>query len=516
MVVTLSGYVLRWSIPAAILAVLALACGGDDGDAMYDSAPAAIQAAAASEAEDVAYAAAATQAVYETDDVAYEEAVSEAEDVAHEADSMAASEPPAGATASRSSAGAERQLVIRADLGLEVNDVDAAARTVEATAESFGGWVDSTELAGEGGFRFAWMNLRVPSDRVTEALTALRRLGRVVDERVSSTDVTAQVVDVDARLLALRTQETRLLELLGDAETVADVIEIEDRLANVRTEIERLDATKRNLADQVATALIGVRLSLPGRFVSEPPYGFISIAVSDPSEAADALRARAESLGGYAGERREYHQGEGEFVVEMTFFVKPADLRGLMNHAATLGVVSHRDLTAIGEAPPGETPDALLRAVMSASARSDASIRIEAGNPSETAESLSDRAESLGGYVESFHENRDGGDHTVSLTLLVKAPDLRDLLDYAATLGDTGDWSYAASGRQAPDQAPNARLTVIIEEEDGDALALIILLIVLAAVLAGATLGYLFVKRRRARRRAAEAEAAAEAERGEG
>ena len=512
MVVTWSGSVLRWSIPAAVLAVLALACGGDDGDAMYDSAPAAVQAAAAYEAEDVAYAAAATQAVYETDDVAYAEAADEA---AYEADSMAASASPAGATASRSSAGAERQLVIRADLGLEVNDVDAAARTVEATAESFGGWVDSTELAGEGGFRFAWMNLRVPSDRVTEALTALRRLGRVVDERVSSTDVTAQVVDIDARLLALRTQETRLLELLGDAETVADVIEIEDRLANVRTEIERLDATKRNLADQVATALIGVRLSLPVRFVSEPPYGFISIAVSDPSEAADALRVRAEALGGYAGERREYQQGEGEFVVEMTLFVKPADLRGLMNHAATLGVVSHRDLTAIGEAPPGETPDALLRAVMSASARSDASIRIEAGNPSEAAESLSERAESLGGYVESFHENRDGGDHIVSLTLLVKAPDLRDLLDYAATLGDTGDWSYAASGRQAPDQAPNARLTVIIEEDD-DSPALIILLIVLAAVLAGATLGYLFVKWRRARRRAREAEAAAEAERGEG
>ncbi len=157
--------------------------------------------------------------------------------------------------------------------------------------------------------------MRVPVERLDEALDALRGLGRVTDERVTTTDVTAQTRDVAARLTALRTQETRLLQLLRGAETVRDVIDIEDRLGEVRAEIERLEASQRGLAERVATALISVRLQLPARFLSEPPYGSISIAAADPAGAAGSLRERVEALGGYVSDTREY-QRNSEYTVE--------------------------------------------------------------------------------------------------------------------------------------------------------------------------------------------------------
>jgi hypothetical protein len=57
-------------------------------------------------------------------------------------------------------------------------------------------------------------------------------------------------------MLALQTEETRLLELMAKAETMSDLLEIEARLTDVRYELERVTSQLRSYDDLVNYATI--------------------------------------------------------------------------------------------------------------------------------------------------------------------------------------------------------------------------------------------------------------------
>ena len=361
-----------------------------------------------------------------------------------------------------------RQLIVEAWVSLEVGEIDSMVRQVEAVAGQRGGWVESADIVGEAGYRTANINVRVPAERFDDAMQTLRGLGRVTDEGVSSTDVTDRLIDNEARMEAWEVQEERLIVLLENAKTVEDVIDIERRISEVRADIESVAATQRNLENRVAASLIRVNLHLPGRFAADPPNGSLTLAVGDPAATADAITGRVESLSGYVGGQREYQEGRGQ-VVELAAFVKPTDLAGLMDYAATLGEPSERRLNSVGPAPVGDTPDARLSLTIRSNVDSAASLSLAASEPIAAAGEIRARAESLGGYVESWNESRwdNGESENIHMELIVRASDLRNVMDFGTTLGDAENWEFHSVGQGPADAAPNARLTVTVYSEEG-------------------------------------------------
>ena len=396
-----------------------------------------------------------------------------------------------------------RQLIVEAWVSLEVHEIDAIVRQVEAVATQRGGWIESADIVGEDGYRTANINVRVPAERFDDAMQTLRGLGRVTDEGVSSTDVTDQLIDVEARLGAWRVQEERLIVLLENASTVEDVIDIERRIAEVREDIERVAATQRNLENRVAASLIRVHLHLPGRFASDPPNGALTLAVGDPKGAAVSVGGRVESLGGYVGGQREYEEGRGQ-VVEITAYVKPTDLAALMDYAASLGEPSDRRLNSVGPAPAGDVPNARLSLLIRSNVDSAASLSLAASDPIVAAGNIRARAESMGGYVESWNESRwdEGKRENVHMELVVRASDLREIMDFGTTLGDAENWEFHSVGQGPEDAAPNSRLTVSVYTDSDEMVWLYIVVIVAGVAAIAASVAAAAVMSRRRRRRA--------------
>ena len=350
-----------------------------------------------------------------------------------------------------------RQLIVESWISLEVTDIDDNVRRVETLAVQSGGWVESSEVYGEAGYRSATVRIRVPADRLDSGLESLRALGRVTDEGVSSTDVTERLIDNQARLTAWYAQEERLVTLLENAPTVEDIIQFEQRLAEVRSDIEHVEATQRDLTGRVATSLITVNLRLPAQFAADPPVGFLNLSVDDPSATADSVIARVEALSGYVGEKREFEEGTGR-VIDLTVFVKPADLTGLMDYAATLGAPSGRQLISVGPTPLNEVPNARLTLGIRSDVELGASMSLYASDPTVVAEQVRAQAESRGGFVEHWNEFRDEDHHRINMELIVKASDLRSVMDFGAELGKLQHWDYSAVGQNPSASAPNARL----------------------------------------------------------
>ncbi len=112
------------------------------------------------------------------------------------------------------------------------------------------------------GVRSLTATLRVPADQLDPALADLRTLGRVQSESQSGEEVSAQYVDLEARLQNARNTEQRLTALLSQRTgKLSDVLAVETEASRVRGEIESMEAEKKLLDTRITFATLNVTIS---------------------------------------------------------------------------------------------------------------------------------------------------------------------------------------------------------------------------------------------------------------
>jgi hypothetical protein len=199
----------------------------------------------------------------------------------------AAAIPAEGATA------ADDALIVRtASLELEVQDVAATLQEARTEMAALGGYVSGSDAWDQGESRWASVTYRVPVERFSEAIDALRGLAaRVVRESTQSVEVTGTVMDLDARITNLRASEAALAEIMQRAGRIEDVLSVQMRLEEVRGQIEQLDAQRSHLADQAALSTLTVSWYTPVPAVTAAQQGW-----DLGSEVDEALAQTVEAL----------------------------------------------------------------------------------------------------------------------------------------------------------------------------------------------------------------------------
>jgi hypothetical protein len=157
---------------------------------------------------------------------------------------------------------------------IQVTDLDAALRSARDTVSAVDGYIGASRLANNGDQSVASISYRIPVDRWDEALDALRKLGKVLDEQTDAVEVTGQIIDLEARIRNLRASETALQKIAATATRIADVLEVERRLSEVRGQIEQLDAQRADLVDRAAYATLTVTFGLQVVAVTEAAKGW--------------------------------------------------------------------------------------------------------------------------------------------------------------------------------------------------------------------------------------------------
>lgn len=152
-----------------------------------------------------------------------------------------------------------RMMIYRANLEVEVTDIESAVERVGYIADEFGGFVAEVSVSGRES-KVGRITLRVPEANFHDAVARIEELGDVVEKRVESEDVTERYIDLKARLETREKQEKRLLEILEGAKTVEEVLTVEKELWRIREEIERLTGQMLYLERMVRLATITVLL----------------------------------------------------------------------------------------------------------------------------------------------------------------------------------------------------------------------------------------------------------------
>ena len=158
------------------------------------------------------------------------------------------------------------RVVRTADLRVKVakDGFGAAFDRVASIAAANGGFVSSSSTSAVEDARSGELTVRVPSDRFDAARQGLSALGEVEGQSIRGEDVSGQLVDHDARLKSLQSQEEALRVLVGQAKAVGEVLQVQQSLFNVRQQIEQLQAQKANLEQSTTLATIQVSLFEPG------------------------------------------------------------------------------------------------------------------------------------------------------------------------------------------------------------------------------------------------------------
>jgi uncharacterized protein DUF4349 len=124
-------------------------------------------------------------------------------------------------------------------------------------AEEHGGFILSSTTQNERSGTFV---LRIPARRFDRALAAIRALGAVRFQQVRGQDVTAEYIDLQARLRILAAQRTFLFELFQKADTITESLQLHRQLDDVQLRIEQIQGQINFINDQVSESTLRVSI----------------------------------------------------------------------------------------------------------------------------------------------------------------------------------------------------------------------------------------------------------------
>lgn len=159
-----------------------------------------------------------------------------------------------------------RKWIITVHMDAETEDLDALLEQLDGKIAALGGYVEGQDIYNGSSYsshrrRNANLTIRIPAASVDAFTEDVEGIANVVSNNMSREDITLTYVDTESRVTALKTEETRLLELLAQAGNMTDLLEIEARLSDVRYELESYASRLRLYDNQVDYATIYLFIS---------------------------------------------------------------------------------------------------------------------------------------------------------------------------------------------------------------------------------------------------------------
>lgn len=140
------------------------------------------------------------------------------------------------------------------------DEFDRAFADAVDAAELNGGYIQDSRTRDRAGT----LTVRVPAENFAEALREMRELGTVEVESIRGRDVTAEYVDLRARLRIGKSRREVLLRLMNKAVSIEQTIRVQNALDETQLRIEQIQGQLRLLDDRTSLATITLSLREQG------------------------------------------------------------------------------------------------------------------------------------------------------------------------------------------------------------------------------------------------------------
>ena len=155
----------------------------------------------------------------------------------------------------------DRKLIKTVFMDAETEHYDELIPALDAKIAALSGYVESRETGSYSrSRRWTRMTIRIPAEHLADFTSHVGENANVLSTSENTLDVTIQYADTEAKITALQTEQTRLLELLANANNLSEILEIEARLSDVTYELERYESQKRSYDNRSINATITLQI----------------------------------------------------------------------------------------------------------------------------------------------------------------------------------------------------------------------------------------------------------------
>ncbi len=178
------------------------------------------------------------------------------------------------------------QVIRQAQLTINVNSgsFDSKLAAVRALVQLEQGFISGTDAQASPAnpndqIRTGVVSFMVPAAKFDDTIDQLSKLGKVQNEHISGNDVSAQYVDLQARLANQEAQRNAMLAVLSKAQTIADIIAVQTQLGQITQQIEQLKGQIAYIDHNTTYSTVSVDITeagAPAQAASVDNWGFAS------------------------------------------------------------------------------------------------------------------------------------------------------------------------------------------------------------------------------------------------
>jgi len=153
----------------------------------------------------------------------------------------------------------EQKIIKTSYLKFETQDLDKTYLQIKKAIQDNKGFIQDDNSNKLYNTLTRHLIIRIPTNNFQNTLDAVsKHVGYFDTKRISAKDVTEEFIDLEARLKAKRTLESRYLELLSKAKSVKEMLEIERELSSIREEIEAKQGRLKYLQNKVSLSTLDI------------------------------------------------------------------------------------------------------------------------------------------------------------------------------------------------------------------------------------------------------------------
>jgi hypothetical protein len=109
----------------------------------------------------------------------------------------------------------------------------------------------------------ASLSLRVAPEQLPRLIEQIEAVGSILEHKTESTDKTATVIDVDAKIKNLTEFRDRMRKMLSASNAgVKDIVEVERELSKVQSELDSIQTTRKALANETEKVFVSIAFSV--------------------------------------------------------------------------------------------------------------------------------------------------------------------------------------------------------------------------------------------------------------
>jgi len=158
-----------------------------------------------------------------------------------------------------------RKLIRTIEITLQTEKFEEVTARIKNNITKYGGYIENSGIYyGSGSYsvnRNANITARIPADKTDEFLNNSFQDAYITNMSENTEDVSLKYTDLESRLSSLKTEQTRLLELLAKAEDVESLIALESRLTEIRYEIEKIQSNLKSYDNKITYSTVFIYIN---------------------------------------------------------------------------------------------------------------------------------------------------------------------------------------------------------------------------------------------------------------